>query len=144
LKLEEIEKLWVEDSKINQDQLHTEALNIPRLHSKYYNYYVREKLTYHKIKEEGHNIEEILTGFFAKTLTDTELNDYELEYSDKRYLKQDIPKQVAGHKYMIDYKLKLAMSYEKTEFLKSILGMISSRSFQIRDALESKKFDAGN
>jgi hypothetical protein len=34
--INEIQKMWKEDSKIDPDNLHLESLKIPQLHSKYY------------------------------------------------------------------------------------------------------------
>jgi hypothetical protein len=36
LDLDVIQKMWEQDSKIDPDNLHTESLNIPILHSKYF------------------------------------------------------------------------------------------------------------
>jgi hypothetical protein len=36
MNLDEIQKLWEEDSKIDEDNLHTESVKIPSLHAKYY------------------------------------------------------------------------------------------------------------
>ena len=37
--LDTIQKMWERDAKIDPDNLHTESLNIPILHSKYYEIY---------------------------------------------------------------------------------------------------------
>ena len=37
--LDSIQRLWESDSKIDPDNLHTESLNIPILHAKYYTFY---------------------------------------------------------------------------------------------------------
>ena len=37
--LETLQGMWEDDSKIDPDNLHTESLNIPVLHSKYYQIY---------------------------------------------------------------------------------------------------------
>ena len=37
--LDKIQSMWVNDSKIDIDNLHTESLNIPVLHAKYYDLY---------------------------------------------------------------------------------------------------------
>ena len=37
--LDEIQKMWEKDSKIDIDNLHTESLNIPVLHAKYFDLY---------------------------------------------------------------------------------------------------------
>ena len=37
--LDVIQRMWEQDSKIDTDNLHTESLNIPVLHSKYFQIY---------------------------------------------------------------------------------------------------------
>jgi len=39
MNIDEIQTLWEQDSKIDPDNLHTESIKIPSLHSKYYNIY---------------------------------------------------------------------------------------------------------
>ena len=39
MNLDEIQALWDEDSKIDQDELHVESTKIPSLHAKYYKIY---------------------------------------------------------------------------------------------------------
>ena len=37
--LEKLQEMWEKDSKIDPDNLHTESLNIPALHAKYFDLY---------------------------------------------------------------------------------------------------------
>ena len=39
MNLDEIQALWDEDSKLDQDELHVESTKIPSLHDKYYKIY---------------------------------------------------------------------------------------------------------
>jgi hypothetical protein len=45
MKIEEILDNWKEDSKIDRTELGDEALKIPKLHHKYYQIYVSERLS---------------------------------------------------------------------------------------------------
>ena len=38
--LDKIQEMWEKDSKIDTDNLHTESLNIPVLHAKYFELYI--------------------------------------------------------------------------------------------------------
>ena len=38
--LDKIQEMWERDSKIDADNLHTESLNIPVLHAKYFDIYI--------------------------------------------------------------------------------------------------------
>ena len=37
--LDKVQEMWVKDSKIDMDNLHTESTNIPSLHAKYFELY---------------------------------------------------------------------------------------------------------
>ena len=143
MKIEDLEKLWAEDSKINEKDLAAEALRIPVLHQKWYGIFMNEKLLLMKIKNEADQLELILDGFFQKTLTAEELKDNRLEYSEKKVLKPDIPRAINVHPRMVEIKLKLGLQSEKCEFVRDILKMIHGRSFIIKDAIQWKIFQAG-
>ena len=52
MNLDEIQKLWEEDSKIDPDNLHTESLRIPQLHATYYDIYNKTLLLRKKTSED--------------------------------------------------------------------------------------------
>lgn len=143
MKIEDLEKLWAEDSKISEKDLAAEALRIPVLHQKWYGIFMNEKLLLMKIKSEVDQYELVLDGFFQKTLTAEELKANNLEYSEKKVLKPDIPRAINVHPKMIALKLKMGLQSEKCEFIKDILKMIHGRSFIIKDAIQWKIFQAG-
>jgi hypothetical protein len=45
MKIEDILELWKEDANVDRTELGDEALKIPKLHHKYYQIYISEKLT---------------------------------------------------------------------------------------------------
>ncbi len=55
MNLDEIQKLWEEDSKIDEDNLHTESTKIPSLHAKYYRLF-NNILTLKKAQENKYKI----------------------------------------------------------------------------------------
>lgn len=55
MNIDEIQSLWEQDSKIDPDNLHTESLKIPSLHSKYYNIY-NNILLLKKLEENKYKI----------------------------------------------------------------------------------------
>ena len=144
MKLEQLELMWKEDTHIDIKNLGEEALKIPVLHQKWYKIYMQERLLLTQIKARIEQMEIILDGFFNKSLTVEELVKYNLSYSDKKFLKPDIPKHIATHPLMIDLRLNHQLQSEKCEFVKDVLKMIHGRSFIIKDAIEWAKYTAGN
>lgn len=142
--LEEIEKLWAEDVEINPLKLDQESLKIPKLHSKYYKLLVHEKMVLIKLKNKLEEKEHVLEQFYNKTLTVEELNHYNLPlHQDKKVIKSDIPSVIANRSDVIELKTKLGVQHIKIEFLESILKSIQGRNWNIRDAIEWRKFENG-
>ena len=141
LDIESIQKMWEQDSKMDSNNLHTESLNIPILHAKYYNLYNTIFLLKKKAEQQRKNVR---------------LERYEY-YSGKSnpeiYVENPFPKKVrdkdALQKYMdADEKLSnicLKIDYYDTmiNYLESILKVILNRTYQIKNAIEFMKFNAG-
>ena len=63
--LDTIQKMWVEDSKIDIDNLHTESLNIPMLHAKYFDLYNNIVLLKKKAEQQKKNIRHERYEYFS-------------------------------------------------------------------------------
>lgn len=144
MNLEQIETEWAKDSEINLDDLSNEAVTIPKLHSKYHKMLTRERMRAHSNETKRKQLEHLLTMYYSNRLTTKEMQYYELPPLDKTYIKQDIPHCVDTHPDMVELKKSMSINQEKIELLKSILSQIHQRSFQIRDAIEFRKFQAGS
>jgi hypothetical protein len=145
VKIEEIEKMWMEDAEISPTDLGTESLKIPKLHSKWYSCLLNEKRIFHSQLIRKDELAMLLESYFLKTLTSEELKSNNLpEYSDKKILRTDIQKHIDCYPDMIQLNLKIAMQGDKIDFIKDILKTIHARSFVIREAVEFAKMQAGS
>jgi len=141
MNLDKIQEMWEKDSQIDPDNLHEESLKIPQLHSKYYTLYntitlLREKAreTYNRVKLERYNY---YTGKAPKEVYDEEPFLYKVRDKEalQRYLDADEKLNT------IDIKIKY---YDvMLKFLEEIIKNISNRTFQIKNAIEWNKFQAG-
>tara|TARA_B100001996_G_scaffold96139_1_gene72009 strand:+ start:89 stop:520 length:432 start_codon:yes stop_codon:yes gene_type:complete len=139
--IEKIQNMWAEDAKIDPDELHTESLMIPQLHAKYYTIYntitllrERAKESYSRIRLERYNF---YTGKAPAEVYAEEPFPYKVREKDaiQRHLEAD------ERLNKIDMKVKY---YDATlKFLEEIIKNISNRSFQIKNAIEWNKFQAG-
>ena len=141
MNLDEIQEMWQRDSVIDPDNLHDETLKIPQLHAKYYTLHntitlLKEKAkeTYNRVKLERYNY---YTGKADPEVYEQEPFPYKVR--DKDALQRHIEADEKLNK--IDMKIK----YYNTElkFLEDIIKTISNRTFQIRNAIEWQKFQAG-
>ena len=133
--------MWQNDSVIDPDNLHDESLKIPQLHSKYYTVYntivlLREKALdqYKRIKLERYNY---YTGKATAEVYAEEPFPYKVREKDaiQRHLEADEKLS------QIDMKIKYYDTMLK--FLEEIIKVISNRTFQIKNAIEWNKFQAG-
>lgn len=139
--LDTIQKMWEKDSNIDPDNLHTESLNIPVLHSKYFDLYNNINLLRKKAEQQKKNIRHERYEYYSGK-ADPEV-----------YIKDPFPKKVrdksAMEKYLdADTKLSgisLKIDYYVTmqNYLEEILKMISQRTYHIKNAIEFMRFSSG-
>ena len=141
MNLEQIQEMWQKDAVIDPDNLHDESLKIPQLHSKYYTLYntitlLREKAReqYSKVRLERYNY---YTGKSPAEVYVEEPFPYKVREKDaiQRHLDAD------DKMNKIDMKIKY---YDvMLKFLEEIIRAISNRTYQIKNAIEWNKFQAG-
>ena len=141
MNLEQIQEMWEKDSKIDPDNLHDESLKIPQLHSKYYTLYntitlLRERAReqYAKGRLERYNY---YTGKATAEVYAEEPFPYKVREKDaiQRHLEAD------DKMNKVDMKIKY---YDiMLKFLEEIIRNISGRTYQIKNAIEWNKFQAG-
>ena len=139
--LEKIQVMWEKDSHIDPDNLHDESLKMPQLPSKYYTIYntitlLREKAReqYSKVRLERYNY---YTGKATAEVYAEEPFPYKVREKDaiQRHLEAD------DKMNKIDMKIKY---YDvMLKFLEEIIRAISNRTYQIKNAIEWNKFQAG-
>ena len=139
--LETIQKMWSEDSKIDPDNLHTESLNIPILHAKYYDLYNNISLLRKRAEQQRKNIRHERYEYFSgKADPDVYIeNPFPKKIRDKATLEKylDADEKLSG------VSLKLEYYSTMLEYLESILKMISQRNYQIKNAVDFLKFASG-
>ena len=139
--LEKIQAMWEKDSHIDPDNLHDESLKIPQLHSKYYTLYntitlLREKAReqYSKVRLERYNY---YTGKSPAEVYVEEPFPYKVREKDAIQRHLDADDKINK----IDMKIKY---YDvMLKFLEEIIRAVSNRTYQIKNAIEWNKFQAG-
>jgi len=139
--LDVIQRMWEQDSKIDPDNLHTESLNIPILHSKYFEIHNTILLLKKKAEQQKKNIRHQKYEYFTGK-ADPDV-----------YLENPFPKKVRDKETLqgyLDSDEKLSQSSLKVDYYEtmliyvdSILKMISNRTYQIKNAIEFMRFTAG-
>jgi len=141
MNLEQIQEMWERDSQIDPDNLHDESLKIPQLHAKYYTVYntitlLKEKAreTYSKVKLERYNY---YTGKAPAEVYEEEPFPYKVRDKDalQRHLEAD--------EKLTKLDIKIKYYDVMLKFLEDIIKTISNRTFQIKNAIEWHRFQAG-
>ena len=139
--LDKIQEMWESDSKMNQDELDAESLKIPQLHAKYYDIYnvtltLRKatEVTYSKVLLERR---QYYTGKGTAAVYAEEPFPYKVRDKDdlRLYLDAD------------DKLKKLSMKREyydmMLKYLEEILRQVTNRTYQIKNAIEWRRFTSG-
>ena len=141
MNLDKIQEMWQKDSVIDPDNLHDESLKIPQLHSKYYTIYntttlLREKAkdSFNRVKLERYNY---YTGKAPAEVYVEEPFPYKVREKDaiQRYLDADDK--------LTTIDLKIRYYDVMLKFLEEVIKTISSRTYQIKNAIDWHKFQAG-
>jgi len=139
--LDKLQEMWEKDSKINPDELHTESLNIPSLHAKYFELYNTIFLLRKKAEQQRKNIRHERYEYFSgKADPDVYVdNPFPKKIRDKdtmtKYL--DADEKLSTSSLKIDYYDTMLV------YIESILKVIQNRTFQIKNAIEFMKFNSG-
>jgi len=141
LDLDAIQRMWEQDSKIDPDNLHTESLNIPILHSKYFEIYNTIILLKKKAEQQKKNIRHQRYEYFTgKADPDVYLeNPFPKKIRDKETLQGylDSDEKLSQSSLKVDY-YDVMLSY-----LQDIMKMIHQRNYQIKNAIDFQKFASG-
>ena len=122
MNLDEIQESWRNDAIIDVDNLHVESIKIPQLHAKYYNIYNNVSLLKKKSSAEIYSEEP-----FPYKVRDKE--------SMNRYIDAD--------NKLSTIRLKNEYYDSMLRYLDDIIKQIHNRTYQIKNAIDWHKFQAG-
>lgn len=139
--LPQIQKMWEQDSKIDPDNLHTESLNIPVLHAKYYDLYNNLILLRKKAEQQRKNIRHERYEYFSgKSDPDVYVNN---PFPKKIRDKDTMQKYLDADEKLSNSSLKIDYYDTMLKYLEEILKQLSNRTYQIKNAIEFMRFSSG-
>ena len=123
------------------DNLHTESTGIPALHAKYFNLYNTVFLLRKKAEQQRKNIRHDRYEYYSvKADPDVYIeNPFPKKIRDKETMQKylDADDRLSTGSLKIDYYDTILV------YLESILKQIGNRTYQIKNALEFIRFNAG-
>jgi|TARA_B100001142_G_scaffold131600_1_gene133182 hypothetical protein len=139
--LDTLQNMWAGDSKIDPDNLHTESLNIPVLHSKYYDIYNNLMLLRKKAEQQRKNIRHERYEYYSgKADPDVYI---ESPFPKKIRDKDTMQKYLDADTKLSGLSLKIEYYEVMLKFIEEILKQITNRTYQIKNAIEYMKFSSG-
>ena len=139
--LDTIQEMWEKDAKIDRDNLHDASLNIPSLHAKYFQIYNTIFLLRKKAEQQRKNIRHERYEYFSgKADPDVYIqNPFPKKIRDK----DTMTKYLDADEKLSNASLKIEYYDTMLTYLESILKVIQNRTYQIKNAIEFMRFNAG-
>lgn len=133
--------MWQKDSEVNQDELDTESLKIPQLHAKYYQLYNTILLLRKKAEQQHSSILlERRKFYMGKAETQVYIDE---PFPYKVRDKEDLKLYLEADEKISTIRLKIDYYDTMLRYLEEILKQISNRTYQIKNAIEWRRFTAG-
>lgn len=141
--LDQIMEEWRRDSQIDSTELDVESLRIPELHSKYMKIYFEERRKLKAYEFQSKDLYLKKYEYYNGKLSQEELDELGWQPFVKRLMKGEIDMYLDSDKDVITNNMKMANQKEKIEFCEDAIKNINQRNFQIRNAIEWRKFTQG-
>ena len=139
--LDELQAQAEKDLKIDDTELDLESLKTPQLHSQYLKTYSTYALMLKKAEGYYSKLHIKKWLFFTGK---AEPEEYKEKNFDLKVLRQDVDKFIDSDDEIIKLRQKIEYLKQICHYCESTLKQINNRTFQIKNAIEWKKFTMGS
>ena len=136
-----LQQMWEKDSKIDIDNLHTESLNIPVLHSKYYDIYNNLMLLRTKAEQQKKNVRHERYEYYSGK-ADPDVN-IQNPFPKKIRDKETMTKYLDADERLSNVSMKIEYYNVMLRYIEEILKQITNRTYQIKNSIEFMRFSSG-
>ena len=141
MNLDQIQEMWEKDSQIDPDNLHNESLKIPQLHSKYYTLYNTITLLREKAKESYNRVRLERYNYYSGKASAEVYAENPFPYKVRE--KDALQRYIEADEKLSSIDMKIRYYDVMLKFLEEVIKNISNRTFQIKNAIEWHRFQAG-
>jgi hypothetical protein len=142
--LKELQDMWQEDCKVDELNLGQESTRIPELHSKYLNHLSTLRLQCRRSQSELFKMRRLKWKYYRGELDQKELNERGWDqYLGNAPLNNQMNEFLDTDEDVIKLTDKLEYLNTCLTLCESVMKSISSRSFDIKNAIEWTKFTNG-
>ena len=137
---DELQQLAEKDLKINDTELDLESLKTPQLHNKYmkfHNQYVN------LLKKAEQDLARLTREKWEYYTGKADPSVYQERPFNLKILKQDVDKYLKADDDLIKLEQKVTYVQSVVDYLDRPIKIISNRGFQIKNAIDWRKFTSG-
>ena len=141
--LDQMMEEWRLDATVDSTELGIASLKIPELHSKYLKIYFDERRKLKALEFQSKDLSLKKYEYYNGKLSQEELDELNWEPFVKRLMKNEVDMYLDSDKDIIHNNVRIITQKEKLTFLEEVLKNVNQRNFQIKNAIEWKKFTQG-
>ena len=142
--IQTIKQMTEQDMKIDDLNLDLESLRTPQIHNKYLNILPDESLTLHKQMIDLKEMRRLKWEYYLGKLDQETLQERGWQPFGLKILRTDIDIYLDSDKDILRLEARVHYLKEKVKYLESILQSIGRRGWDIKSAIEWKKFMSGS
>ena len=143
MNLTELRAMVSKDMVMDDTELDIESLRTPQLHNKYLNMYHDERLRLTQKDEELKSLIRSKWEYYTGKMDSETLATLGWEPFQLNILKADIDKYLDSDKDLSILRMEVSFCKEKVSYLESVIKIMNNRQWNIRSAIEWRKFING-
>ena len=138
--LEELQEQADKDLKINESELDLESLKTPQIHNKYLKHYNNFKLLMTRAESDYKILKRVKWEYYTGKASP---KVYQEKPFNLKIMKSDLDKYLDSDEDLIKSKQKIQYLETVVNYLDRTLKIVGGRDWQIRNAIEWRKFTSG-
>jgi hypothetical protein len=144
MNIEQLQEEWDKDCEIDDNYLGENSTATPKLHAKYVKMLVQVKLKHTKLSSDYNLTRKNKFRYYRGELSRDELQDLQWDqWQGVKPIKNEMDEFLKGDAELNAMEIKIKYLETMIYFLESVLQQIKARDWQIKTAVEWKKFLAG-
>jgi hypothetical protein len=144
MNIEQLQEEWEKDCEIDDNYLGENSTATPKLHAKYVKLLVQVKLKHTKLQSDYNLLRKNKFRYYRGEMSREELKETGWDqWQGVKPLKNEMDEFLTGDAELNQLEVKIKYLETMIYLLESILQQIKARDWQIKTAVEWKKFLAG-
>ena len=140
ISIEQIEKEWAHDSKIDKTDLNTDSSLQLHLHSKYHKIlnFLRRELR--KTQADRVRLLHLKSDYYTNNMPPQQMKELGWKPNPRLVIKSEIDRFVEADDDVIEINLKIGDLHDMIQFAESIIKSIYQKPFITKNIIENNKF----